>query len=138
MSTCICLAAFARGRHRLRWALPALSLAAGLACHPAHAQPRVGGTQLVSRAGLTLYTFDNDVAGSGRSVCNPPCTNLFRPYAVEPGARPQGEAGAITRDDGTRQWAWKGRPLYLWVDDKKPGQAGGDGINHNTWHVARP
>jgi len=24
------------------------------------------------------------------------------------------------------------------MDDKKPGQAGGDGINHNTWHVARP
>ncbi|MBN8493680.1 MAG: hypothetical protein J0M00_19915 [Burkholderiales bacterium] len=28
--------------------------------------------------------------------------------------------------------------MYLWVDDKKPGQAGGEGINHNTWHVARP
>ena len=102
------------------------------------AQPKVAGAQLVSRAGLTLYTFDNDVAGSGRSVCNPPCSHLFRPYAVESGARPQGDASVITRDDGTRQWAWKGKPLYLWVDDKKPGQAGGDGINHNTWHVARP
>ena len=105
---------------------------------PALAQPKVVGNQLVSRAGLTLYTFDNNVAGSGRSVCNPPCCHLFRPYAGEKGAHPTGEAGVINRDDGTRQWAWKGRPLYLWVDDKKPGQAGGDGINHNTWHVARP
>lgn len=121
---------------RLGFALLAL---AGIGSSPmALAQPKVAGAQLVSRTGLTLYTFDNDVAGSGRSVCNAPCSNLFRPYIVEPGARPQGEVSVITRDDGTRQWVWKGKPLYLWVDDKKPGQAGGEGINHNTWHVARP
>jgi predicted lipoprotein with Yx(FWY)xxD motif len=123
---------------QLRFTLVGLAFAVFLSSPGAHAQPKVAGAQLVSRTGLTLYVFDNDVAGSGRSVCNPPCSNLFRPYAVEKGAQSRSEFTAITRDDGTRQWAWKGRPLYLWYGDEKPGQAGGDGINHNLWHVARP
>jgi predicted lipoprotein with Yx(FWY)xxD motif len=112
---------------------------AGLAvCIPALGQPKVVDGLLVNRAGLTLYVFDNDVVGSGRSVCNLPCSNLHPPYALEKGARPQGEFSAVTRDDGSRQWAYKGKPLYLWYADEKPGQTGGDGISRNTWHVARP
>ena len=109
-----------------------------VASAPAWAQPKPRDGRLVSPLGLTLYTFDNDVAGSGRSVCNPPCSGIFRPYVLEPGAQPRGEFSAVTRDDGSRQWAYKGKPLYFWYDDKKPGQAGGDGMNHNIWHVARP
>jgi predicted lipoprotein with Yx(FWY)xxD motif len=104
----------------------------------AFAQPKVAGGLLVNRAGLTLYVFDNDVAGSGRSACNQPCSNLHPPYMLEKGARPTGEFTAVSRDDGSRQWAYKGRPLYLWYGDDKPGQTGGDGISRNTWHVARP
>ena len=25
------------------------------------------------------------------------------------------------RDDGSRQWAFKGKPLYYWAKDQKPG-----------------
>jgi predicted lipoprotein with Yx(FWY)xxD motif len=133
-----CAVSISRGKpwpRRLLAALAALACAANLT---AQAQPKVVGTQVVSRSGLTLYVFDNDVPGSGRSVCNPPCSHLFRPYLVEKGAQPKGEASVLKRADGSAQWAWKGRPLYLWVDDQRPGQMGGDGINHNTWHVARP
>ena len=28
---------------------------------------------LVGAGGMTLYTFDRDAAGSGKSVCNGPC-----------------------------------------------------------------
>jgi len=93
---------------------------------------------LVDPKGLTLYTFDNDVAGSGKSVCNPPCSNIFRPYLANERSVSKGDYSVIMRVDGSSQWAYKGRPLYLWLDDKKPGQTGGDGMNHNIWHVVRP
>ncbi|MGN8186461.1 hypothetical protein ACTJLD_10810, partial [Burkholderia sp. 22088] len=37
----------------------------------------------------------------------------------------------------SKQWAYRGRPLYRWKQDRKPGDAGGDGIG-GMWHVARP
>jgi predicted lipoprotein with Yx(FWY)xxD motif len=42
----------------------------------------------------------------------------------------------ITRDDGAKQWAYKGKPLYLWIKDTKPGDRTGDGFN-NAWRLAR-
>jgi len=43
----------------------------------------------------------------------------------------------VTRDDGARQWACRGLPLYLWARDAKPGDKTGDGFN-SVWHVAKP
>ena len=115
-----------------------MGLLAATGAAAAWAQPVVNGDRLTTRAGLTLYTFDNDVVGSGKSVCNAPCTNIFPPYLVEPGAAAAGEVSVVTRADGTQQWAWKGRPLYRFYADDKPGDLGGDGMNRNIWHVARP
>ena len=111
-----------------------LWVGAGLAV----AQPVARDDRLTTPVGLTLYTFDNDVPGSGKSVCNPPCSNIFPPYLVEPGASATGDLSVIERSDGTRQWAYKGKPLYLWFDDKKPGDTGGDGMNRGIWRVAKP
>jgi predicted lipoprotein with Yx(FWY)xxD motif len=52
-------------------------------------------------------------------------------------AKPSGDYTVITRDDGGKQWAYKGKPLYLWIKDSKPGDKTGDGFN-NAWRVARP
>jgi len=57
---------------------------------------------------------------------------------VEPGASASGDLSVIERSDGTKQWAYKGKPLYVWFDDKKPGDAGGDGMNRGIWRIARP
>ena len=43
----------------------------------------------------------------------------------------------ITRDDGSKQWAYQGKPLYTWSKDTKPGDSTGDGVN-NVWKVAKP
>ncbi len=43
----------------------------------------------------------------------------------------------MTRDDGRRQWAYKGKPLYTWARDQQPGDRTGDGFN-NLWRVAKP
>jgi predicted lipoprotein with Yx(FWY)xxD motif len=115
------------------WVL-ALTLVSGHAL----GQPRAAGDKLVSKQGLTLYVFDNDVPGSGKSVCSPPCSNLHPPYLAEPKAAAAGDFGFVMRSDGARQWAYKRRPLYRWYADEKPGQTGGDGMSRNTWHVARP
>jgi predicted lipoprotein with Yx(FWY)xxD motif len=48
-----------------------------------------------------------------------------------------GDYSVITRDDGTKQWALKGKPLYYWVKDQKPGDTTGDGVN-SVWHTAKP
>jgi len=108
------------------------------AAPPAVAQAVAREDRLTTPAGLTLYTFDNDVPGSGKSACNAPCSNIFPPYLVESGASASADLSVIERADGTKQWAYKGRPLYVWFDDKKPGDAGGDGMNRGIWRIARP
>jgi predicted lipoprotein with Yx(FWY)xxD motif len=54
-----------------------------------------------------------------------------------PDAKPVGDWTILTRDDSTRQWAFKGQPLYYWSKDAKPGDRTGDGFN-NLWKLARP
>jgi predicted lipoprotein with Yx(FWY)xxD motif len=43
----------------------------------------------------------------------------------------------ITRDDGSKQWAYKGKPLYAWAKDTRPGDTTGGGVN-NVWRIAKP
>lgn len=113
-------------------ALATASVSVGLA------QPVTTGGMLTTPKGRTLYVFDNDVAGSGRSVCIGPCHGLHPPYLIEEGATVAEPFGVVLRDDGTRQWSYKGRPLYLFYADEKSGDTYGDGVSRGTWHVARP
>ena len=53
------------------------------------------------------------------------------------GAASTGDYSVVTRDDGGKQWAYKGKPLYLWIKDQKPGDMSGDGFN-KVWHAAKP
>ena len=48
-----------------------------------------------------------------------------------------GDYSVLTRDDGKKQWALKGKPLYYWAKDAKPGDKTGDGFN-KVWQVAKP
>jgi predicted lipoprotein with Yx(FWY)xxD motif len=91
---------------------------------------------LVGASGMTLYTFDKDPAGSGKSVCNGGCAALWPPLAAGPNDKDGGDFTVIVRDDGAKQWAWKGKPLYFWVKDAKPGDRTGDGFN-GVWRVVK-
>ena len=91
---------------------------------------------LTNSAGMTLYTFDKDAAGSGKSTCNGPCATNWPPLLAAADAKSSGDYTIITRDDGAKQWAYKGKPLYLWIKDTKPGDRTGDGFN-NAWRLAR-
>ena len=92
---------------------------------------------LVGPSRMTLYTFDRDTAGSGKSACNGPCATNWPPLMASGSDQGKGDYTVITRDDGQKQWALKGKPLYYWVKDTKPGDKTGDGFN-NMWRVAKP
>ena len=118
-----------------------IRLSAALACGLilaacAGAPAKMEGGALTGATGMTLYTFDRDIAGNGKSVCNGPCAAAWPPLIASDTARPSGEYTVIKRDDGKNQWALKGKPLYYWVKDQKPGDRTGDGFN-NIWRIAR-
>ncbi|HRE18573.1 MAG TPA: hypothetical protein PLW86_16150 [Rhodocyclaceae bacterium] len=92
---------------------------------------------LVGSNSMTLYTFDKDVAGSGKSVCNGPCATNWPPLFAADGDTASGDYSIITRDDGKKQWALKGKPLYYWVKDQKPGDKTGDNFN-GVWRIVKP
>lgn len=92
---------------------------------------------LVGDTGMTLYTFDKDTANSGKSVCNDKCAANWPPLMASAGAKADGSWSVITRDDGSKQWAYKGQPVYYWVKDKAAGDKTGDGVG-GVWHVAKP
>jgi predicted lipoprotein with Yx(FWY)xxD motif len=92
---------------------------------------------LTNSAGMTLYTFDKDASGSGKSACNGQCATNWPPLMAKDGATAANDYSVVTRDDGGKQWAYKGKPLYLWTKDQKPGDKTGEGVN-NVWHVAKP
>ena len=90
----------------------------------------------VTAKGMTLYTFDKDSAG--KSACNGPCAVNWPPALVADGAKAAGDWSVVGRDDGLKQWAYKGKPLYAFAKDTKAGDKTGDGFLNGAWHVAKP
>jgi predicted lipoprotein with Yx(FWY)xxD motif len=114
-----------------------MMLAAGLSlagASMAQAPAKMMGGMMVNNSDMTVYTFDKDAGG--KSACNGPCATNWPPLTAASGAVAAGDWTIITRDDGTKQWAYKGKPLYLFAKDQKPGQMGGDGFN-SVWHVVK-
>jgi len=98
----------------------------------AMAPAKMEGGVLVGENGKTLYVFDKDA--NGKSMCNGKCAENWPPLTADGGA--SGDFSVITRGDGKKQYAYKGKPLYYWSKDQKPGDKTGDGFN-NLWHVAK-
>jgi predicted lipoprotein with Yx(FWY)xxD motif len=121
-----------------RASFTAIVLSTTLLAPLAHAEPaaRMVNGKLVDTSGMTLYTFDMDVAGAGTSKCNGPCAALWPPALATADAKPEGDLSVVTRDDGSKQWAYKGKPVYTYASDKKPGDATGDNVK-GVWHVVK-
>lgn len=91
---------------------------------------------LTDSAGMTLYVFDKDKPNSGESMCVGPCAENWPPLPASDDDSVKGDFGIIKRYDGSRQWTYRGMPLYRWKNDVRPGDMNGDGVN-NVWHVAK-
>jgi predicted lipoprotein with Yx(FWY)xxD motif len=88
------------------------------------------GEVLVDANGMTLYYFEGDKKGSGKSSCNGACAEAWPPLLSEGEAQAMSGAqssmlGTIERGDGTTQVTYAGWPLYTFVEDKKPGEDNG-------------
>lgn len=92
---------------------------------------RKSGGMLVDAKGMTVYTYDKDTPA--KSACTGMCAQNWPPVAAGDGALPEPYT-AVTRDDGSKQLAYKGKPLYTFVKDKKPGDKTGDKVK-DVWHV---
>ena len=90
---------------------------------------------LTDAAGLSLYTFDPDQPGV--SNCNGGCAKVWPPLKAPDNTVLEAPLTAIVRADGSKQIAFKGRPLYYYSGDKKPGDINGDDLK-DVWYLARP
>jgi predicted lipoprotein with Yx(FWY)xxD motif len=88
---------------------------------------------LTAAPGRTLYTHDRDT-GAGHLACDAECARLWHPLPAPLAALAHGEWSIAQRDDGTRQWARNGRPLYTFSGDFKAGDMRGDGRS-GIWHA---
>lgn len=111
-----------------------IAIAAGAALvAPAFAQTP---PPLTDWRGMTLYTSDRDAPTV--SNCNELCAATWPPMFAAAESTGTGDWSVIARSDGTKQWAFKGKPLYTFKNDTKPGETNGAGQDGNTWHVALP
>lgn len=122
-------------------AATAAATASAAASAPTLRAAKAGGADvLVDARGLTLYTFKNDEAAPGKSVCNGGCATTWPPVVVTGTATKDaslpGEVGTITRDDGTKQATYRGKPLYRFAADTAPGETKGATIA--SWALATP
>lgn len=109
---------------------------AGCASMSASAPAMMKNGMLVNAKGMTLYTFDRDVAGSGKSVCNGDCAIKWPAVMATDTDKPVGDFTVITRDNGKKQWAYKGKPVYTWPEDQQPGDKYGDNYL-KVWHIIK-
>ena len=91
---------------------------------------------LTDAHGMTLYVFDNDKEAN-KSACNGMCAVNWPVLKAEASDHDMGAFKVITRDDGSKQWAYKGKPLYYFRMDAKAGDTAGDGRGM-VWHIAKP
>jgi predicted lipoprotein with Yx(FWY)xxD motif len=108
------------------------------------------GPVFANEAGMTLYTLSDEEAAVGVSWCKdvgykqakhellgyvhalpnldhrPTCVQKNPPARVKDGAKPAGKWSIVEREDGIRQWAYQGHPLYTSVKDEAPGQTNAD------------
>jgi predicted lipoprotein with Yx(FWY)xxD motif len=96
------------------------------------------GSYLTDGTGRALYFWAKDTT-PGVSTCTGTCIqtwpafwvdNLVAPSVVKPV-----NFSTIVRGDGSKQWAYMGRPLYYYSADKDAGDLYGDGFN-NVWFAA--
>ena len=129
----------------------------GMSCGESHAEPGAYplagispqtlsiGTVLTDVSGATLYTFDGDTTPN-QSACDDRCARTWPPLYVswervegvyETPKNVSGDWSMVDRPDGRKQWAYKGKPLYLYAGERFFGESKGDGLN-GKWHAARP
>jgi predicted lipoprotein with Yx(FWY)xxD motif len=127
-------------RFALGLAAVLLAVSAAYAADPAKTMDTKVGKVWTDQNGMTLYTFEKDTKGGTSSACKGQCIEKWPPFLAAEGAMAEGEwtlVDVVDKDGASKKmWAYEGWPLYLWVEDLKPGDVTGDGVG-GVWHVAK-
>lgn len=92
---------------------------------------KVQGRMVVTSDGkFSVYSYDGDTPT--KSNCTGRCLDIWQPMAAPDSAVPQGEWTIVMRTGGTKQWAFRGKPLYKYIDDSKAESYEGGDIQ--GWH----
>ena len=96
------------------------------------------GSYLTDTSGKTLYVFTKD--SGGNSSCTGACITKWPAFGPDypvtnPSVLNNADFTPVSRDDGMKQTAYRGRPLYYYSGDGLPGDLNGQGFN-NLWYVA--
>ena len=113
--------------------LQTVRLGKGVQVPGSNASQATASTAYADAAGMTLYTYDKD--SPGKSACVGECAAAWLPLVAPAQAKAGGGWSILVRDDGSRQWALEGKPLYTSTKDKALGNSSGhnqDGL----WHAA--
>ena len=101
------------------------------------------GRILFDGNGRALYAFTRDPRS--RSVCTGACAAVWPPFLVSSRPKPAADVvgrliGTTRRADGKLQVTYGGRPLYYYVNDRKPGQVLCQNVKEfgGLWLVVRP
>ncbi|RNE59377.1 COG4315 family predicted lipoprotein [Cryobacterium tepidiphilum] len=98
------------------------------------------GTVVVDAAGMTVYVFDKDTAGSGTSACTGACLANWPPVTTTASTPTAdgvtGALGTIQTPNGKMQVTLQGLPLYTYAGDKAAGDVTGQGVKNIWWAVA--
>jgi len=101
------------------------------------------GTYLTGASGRALYIWVAD--GNDKSSCSGACAKAWPPLTASSAPKVAGGASAadlslISRADGSKQVAYKGRPLYYYAGDTGAGMTNGQGSNQfgAKWWLISP
>ena len=87
---------------------------------------------LMGSNGRTLYIYVEDKPGK-TPQCNDECAKNWPPLLVAGNPKPTGDFNFVQRKDGTRQWTYKGKPLYFYIKDDSEWKAFGQGLGPGKW-----
>jgi len=86
------------------------------------------GVVLTDFGGNTLYAFGGYLKREGEA-CGGDCARQWLPVAAPALAMNVGGFTVVSRADGSKQWAFKGKPLYKFAGDLMAGDVHGAGVN---------
>ena len=99
------------------------------------------GEIVVDADGRSVYVFDRDEPGSGKSSCSGECVEQWPPVLAGDGTPVadgvDGRLGTLERGDGALQVTLDGSPLYLFAGDGSPGDLTGQAVQ-GVWWVVGP
>ena len=112
--------------------MPWLELPPGIAVKEV---PDVSAFVLVDIRKHTLYVFDGEFVSETGACNSGSCSEEWKPLVAPLITQSIGDFDVIDRDDGVRQWTYKGKGLYTYTGDLAAGYA--NGVNREVdWQVA--